>query len=252
MGTLDGKVVIITGGGNGIGRSTAYVCAREGAKVAIADVDTDGGELTAKMIEDGGGEAIFVQTDVTDRQQVEKLVELTVERFGGVDGAFNNAGIEGEGAPIDECTEQNWQRVLDVNLSSAFRCMQVELEVLKQGHGGSIVNCASVAGLVGFRSIPAYVASKHALVGLTKAAALDLAQQGVRVNAVCPGVIDTDMITRFTHGDPEVSKAFESMEPVGRMGTPEEIGELVAWLLSDRSSFVTGQAIAADGGFVAQ
>lgn len=252
MGTLEGKVVVVTGAANGIGRATAVICAREGAKVVVADIDNDGGALTVKMIEDSGGEAFFASTDVTDRQQTEELIESAVERFGGIDAAFNNAGIEGEAASIERCTEDNWRHVLDVNLSGVFRCMQAEIPAMLAGGGGSVVNCASVAGLVGFNNIPAYVASKHGVIGLTKAAALDLAPQGVRVNAVCPGVIETDMITRFTRGNPQAAAGLTAMEPVGRMGQPEEIGEMVAWLLSDQASFVIGQAIAVDGGLVAR
>jgi NAD(P)-dependent dehydrogenase (short-subunit alcohol dehydrogenase family) len=248
MGMLDGKVFIITGGANGIGRATALVCAREGAKVVVADRDIEGGELTTKLVEDAGGDALFVSTDVTNRADVADMVACALARYERLDGAFNNAGIEGQQGPIDECTDQNWAHVIETNLTSVFRCMHAELDALSEG--ASIVNCASVAGLVGFNGIPAYVASKHGIVGLTKAAALDLATRNIRVNAVCPGVIDTDMIDRFTGGDPGARSGMAAMAPMNRMGTPEEIGELVAWLFSDHASFVTGQAIAADGGFV--
>ena len=253
MGMLDHKVLIVTGGGNGIGRATAVACAREGAQVMIADIDAEAGELTAKMItEFAPGCAQFIRADVSNRTDISNMVDETVEVFGRLDGAFNNAGIEGMAAPVDECTDANWERVIDVNLSSVFRCMQAEIPEIVANGGGSIVNCASVAGLVGFAGLPAYVASKHGVVGLTKAAALDLASRKVRVNAICPGVIDTEMVERFTHGDPVANAAMVAMEPVGRMGKPEEIAELAVWLLSDRSGFVTGDAIADDGGFVAR
>lgn len=251
MGMLDGKVVMITGGANGIGRATAMICSREGAAVAIADIDREAGEVTRKVVEDSGGEAVFMTVDVTDRRDIDAFLDGIVATFGKLDAAFNNAGIEGDMAPVDQCPEDNWYRVLDVDMSSVFHCMQSEIEVMAE-HGGSIVNCASVAGLVGFAGAAPYVASKHGIVGLTKAAALDLAQRRIRVNAVCPGVIETDMITRVTHGTAEAVAAFRDMEPVGRLGEPEEVGELVAWLMSDRSSFVTGQAIAVDGGLVAR
>jgi NAD(P)-dependent dehydrogenase (short-subunit alcohol dehydrogenase family) len=257
MGILDGRVVIVTGAANGIGRATAIECSMEGANVVAADVDVAGGAVTVKMIEDEGGTAMFVPTDVTDRAQVAELVDTTIQRFGKLDGAFNNAGIEGEQGPIDTCASHNWDRVIDVNLSGVFHCMQAEVPaMLEQGngepHGGSIVNCASVAGLVGFVNIPAYVASKHGVVGLTKAAALDLADKNIRVNALCPGVIETDMVTRFIHDSPETESAMEALAPMNRMGTPSEMATFVTWLLSDKSSYVTGQALAADGGLVAR
>lgn len=252
MGILKDKVVIVTGGANGIGRATSLLCAREGAKLVIADIDVEGGTLTEKLITDTGGEAMFVETDVTWPLQIDELIGCATTRFGHIDAAFNNAGIEGIPAPIDKSTEDNWRRVLDVNLTSIFNCLRLEVSAIAQSGGGSIVNCASVAGLVGFEGSAAYVASKHGIVGLTKAAALDLAQRHIRVNAVCPGVVDTDMITRITRHSAEVQRDMALMQPMGRMGHPQEIGELVAWLLSDRASFITGQAIAADGGLVAR
>jgi len=251
MGILDGRVVIITGGANGIGRASGAVCAREGARVVLADIDQEGGELAVKTIADRGGEVIFVPTDVRDPDSVSRLVDQAVATFGRLDGAFNNAGIEGEAVATESCTPEAWRRVLEVNLTGTFFCLQAELRAM-DGDGGSIVNCASVAGLVGFEDAAAYVASKHAVIGLTRSAALEMAARGIRVNAVCPGVVDTDMITRSTGGDPDATAALIAMEPIGRMGRPEEIGEAAAWLMSDRSSFITGEAIAVDGGLVAR
>lgn len=252
MGTFAGKVALVTGGSFGIGRATAVAFAREGARVVIADVDVAGGEETVAKIVALKGEATFVRTDVSKLDQVAALVEATVKAYGRLDCAFNNAGIEGVMTPTHETTEENWDRVIAVNLKSVWLCMKYELpHMLRQGHG-SIVNCASIAGLVGFPSAPAYVASKHGVVGLTRTAALENAKLGVRVNAVCPGIIRTPMIDRATGGKAEVEAAFLAGQPIGRMGTPEEVASLVLWLCSDGASLMTGQAIAVDGGWVAQ
>jgi NAD(P)-dependent dehydrogenase (short-subunit alcohol dehydrogenase family) len=252
MGELSGKVAIITGASAGIGRATALAVAQEGAAVVVADVDVERGERTARDIADKGGRARFVRTDVTDDASVAALVDEVVAAFGGLDLAFNNAGIEGTPAITHECTPENWQRTLAVNLTGVWSCMRHEIPRMLERGGGSIVNCASVAGLVGFTSIPAYVASKHGVVGLTRTAALEYAERGIRVNAVCPGVIDTEMVERFTGGQPEAEAAMLATEPIGRLGRPEEIADAVVWLCSNRSSFVTGQALAVDGGFVAR
>jgi NAD(P)-dependent dehydrogenase (short-subunit alcohol dehydrogenase family) len=244
------KVAIVTGGAAGIGRAAAIAFADNGANVVVADWKKDNQTLDA--IKALGGEAIFVKCDVSKSADVKALVEKTIATYGRLDFAFNNAGIEGATGATADCTEENWDRTLDINLKGVFLCMKYQIpEMLKHGKG-AIVNCASVAGLVGFQGLPAYVASKHGMVGLTKTAALEYATSGIRVNAVCPGVIRTEMIDRLTGKDPEAEKQFESMEPVGRMGAPEEIADAVIWLCSDASSFVTGQAIAVDGGFVAR
>jgi len=245
-----GKVAIVTGGAFGIGRATALAFAQSGAKVAV--VDWKENHETINAIKAMGGEAIFISCNVADPGQVEQMVKTTVSTFGRLDYAFNNAGIEGSPAPTEQCTIENWDQTININLRGAWLCMKYEIpEMLKSG-GGAIVNCASIAGLVGFHGMPAYVASKHGMVGLTKTAALDLAQSGIRVNALCPGVIKTEMIDRFTGGNKEAEQQLAAGEPMGRMGTPQEMADVVIWLCSDRSSFVTGQAIAADGGWVAK
>lgn len=252
MGELTGKVAIVTGASAGIGRAAALALAAEDAAVVVADVDEARGEAVARAIVDKGGRAAFVRTDVADDAQVAAMVERAVEAFGGLDIAFNNAGIEGAAAPTHLCTPENFARTLAVNLGGVWSCMRHEIPRMLERGCGSIVNCASVAGLVGFAGIPAYVASKHGVVGLTRTAALEYAEQGIRVNAVCPGVIDTEMIERFTAADAAAREALLAAEPVGRLGRPEEIADAVVWLASARSSFVTGQPIAVDGGFVAR
>jgi NAD(P)-dependent dehydrogenase (short-subunit alcohol dehydrogenase family) len=251
-GKMEGKVALVTGGSSGIGRATALVFAREGAKVVIADVAVERCYDTADEIRDGGGQVHCVEADVSMADQVKALIDEIVETYGRLDCAFNNAGIEGEQAPTADSTEENWDRVIDINLKGMWLGMKYEiLQMLKQG-GGAIVNMSSVAGLVGFPGIPAYVASKHGVLGLTKTAALEYATQGIRINAVCPGIIRTEMIERFTGGDPQAEEQLAASEPVGRMGTPEEVAEAVVWLCSDEASFVTGHPLVVDGGMVAQ
>lgn len=251
MGMLEGKVAIVTGASAGIGRATALKFAREGAKLVLADLDTDRGHETEQLVKGEGAEVLFVRTDVSDDADVAALVRAAVETFGRLDCAHNNAGIEGVQAPTAETPEENWDRVLQINLKGVWLCMRHEIPAMLEVGGGAIVNTASVAGLVGFPNLPAYVASKHGVVGLTKTAALEYATTGIRINAVCPGVIHTEMIDRITGGDPEVEAQFTAFEPVGRMGTPEEIADAVAYLCSDGASFVTGHTMAVDGGFVA-
>jgi NAD(P)-dependent dehydrogenase (short-subunit alcohol dehydrogenase family) len=251
-GRVDGKVALVTGGGSGIGRATALAFAREGAKVVVADIVVAGGEETVRMIKAAGGEALFVKADVAKAAEVEAMIKKAVETYGRVDCAFNNAGIEGAVAPTHECTEENWDRVVAIDLKGVWLCMKYEIpQMLKQG-GGAIVNTASVAGLVGFQGAPAYVASKHGVNGLTKTAALEYAKSGIRVNAVCPGVIHTPMVERAFSANPQMAESVAAIEPVGRMGKPEEIAEAVVWLCSDAASFVTGLPMAVDGGLVAQ
>ena len=252
MGELIGKVAVVTGASTGIGRAAALALTAEDAAVVIADVDGERGEEVAAEIKDKGGTALFVRTDVSDETDAAAMVSRAVEAFGGLDLAFNNAGTEGLTAITHECAPENWHRTLAVNLTGVWFCMRYEIPAMLERDGGSIVNCSSVAGLVGFASIPAYTASKHGVIGLTRTAALEYAEQGIRVNAVCPGVIDTEMVERFTGQQPDAEAALLATEPLGRFGRPEEIADAVVWLCSARSSFVTGQAIAVDGGFVAR
>jgi len=249
---FEGKIALVTGGSSGIGRATALAFAREGAKVVIGDIQVEGGERTLQAIKEAGGDAILVKTDVTRPDQVEALIKRAVETYGRLDCAFNNAGIGGGRAPTAKCTEEEWERVISENLKGVWLCMKYEIpQMLEQG-GGAIVNTSSVAGVVGFEGTPAYVASKHGVVGLTKAAALEYATSGIRVNAVCPGVIRTPMIDRIVAARPNMAEVYRTMHPIGRLGEAEEIAEAAMWLCSDAASFVTGHCMVVDGGLVAQ
>lgn len=248
--TFRNKVVVVTGGSSGIGKATALSFAQKGAKVVV--VDWIENNETTSLLKKTGAKFLFIKCDVSKESEVKAMVEKTIETFGRLDYAFNNAGIEGKSAPTQDCTEENWDKVIGINLKGIWLCMKYEIpEILKQGKG-AIVNCASVAGLVGFAGLPAYVASKHAVVGLTKTAALENAKLGIRINAVCPGIIATPMMDRLIKNDKEAEKQFVGLEPVGRFGQPEEIANAVIWLCSDQASFVTGHAMAVDGGFVTQ
>jgi NAD(P)-dependent dehydrogenase (short-subunit alcohol dehydrogenase family) len=245
------KVALVTGGSFGIGSATAIALAKEGANVVIADWIQDSSCSTLTKIKEAGTEGIFIHCDVSNATEVKSMVEQILARFGRLDYAFNNAGIEGSMAPAHECTEENWDRTVNINLKGVWLCMKEEVLHMRNNGGGVIVNCSSVAGLTGFMNLPAYVASKHGIVGLTKTAALENATTGIRINPVCPGVIHTAMIDRVTGGDTETEKQFTAMEPVGRMGNPEEIANAVVWLCSNEASFVTGIALPVDGGFLA-
>ena len=251
-GLTEGKVALVTGAGSGIGRATALVFAREGAKVVVSDIVVEGGQETVQQIEAAGGEAIFVKADVSQAADVETLITQTVETYGRLDCAFNNAGIEGSVKPTIDCTEEEFDRTIAVNLTGVWLCMKYEIQQMLSQGGGTIVNTASAAGLVGFPGLPDYVASKHGVVGLTKTAALEYAKSGIRVNAVCPGVIQTPMVERGAQLSPGFDELAVSMEPVGRFGQPSEVGEAVVWLCSDAASFVTGIPMQVDGGLVAQ
>jgi len=251
-GRLDGKVALVTGGSSGIGRATAQIFAREGAKVVVADVQVDGGEETVRLIKATGGEAIFVKTDVSQPAEVDALIKTTVATYGRLDCAFNNAGIEGALQPTSEYDEAVWDRVISINLKGVWLCMKYEIQQMLAQGGGAIVNTASAAGLVGVQGLSAYTAAKHGVNGLTKTAALEYAKAGIRINSVCPGGVDTPMVKRVFGSNPQFAEAAAAVEPVGRLAQPAEIGEAVVWLCSDAASFVTGLPMAVDGGMVAQ
>jgi NAD(P)-dependent dehydrogenase (short-subunit alcohol dehydrogenase family) len=247
------KVAFVTVAANGIGRAAALAFAREGASVALADVSERGNQETARMIEDLGRRALALKCDVTRVQDVKAALAQTVESFGRLDFAFNNAGIEpSKPAPTAEYEEAEWNRIIDVNLRGVFLCMKHEIPLILEQGGGAIVNTSSGAGIIGIRGSPAYTAAKHGLIGLTRAAALDYAAQNIRINVVCPGYIDTPMMNRFTGGTPEGRAKVIAEEPVGRMGKPEEIAAAVVWLCSDTAAFVVGHALVIDGGQTVQ
>lgn len=250
---FEGKVALITGAASGIGKATAMNFAQNGVRTVLADISAEAGEkVAAEILRKFDVPSLFVKCDVSNSAQVKALVDRAISEFGRLDFAFNNAGIEGASAPTKDCTEENWDKVIDINLKGVWLCMKSELDhMLKQG-SGAIVNCASIAGLVGFANSPAYTASKHGIVGLTKSAALEYAKNGIRINAVCPGVIDTPMVSRYTEKNPQAGQLLTAGEPIGRIGKPEEIGDAVIWLCSSQASFVVGQAIAIDGGWVTQ
>ena len=251
--TLKNKVALVTGGGSGIGRAAALAFANNGAKVVVADIDTEGGKKTMDAIADAGGHAIFVKADVSRATDVKAMTSKTIEAYGRLDCAFNNAGIEGSvGTRLAEYDEENWDKVIGINLKGVWLCMKYQLAYMSEQGSGTIVNTASVAGLVGGTFGSAYYASKHGVVGLTKAAAIEYGNAGIRVNAVCPGVIQTEMADRLIQDNTLRESAVTALHPLGRLGTPDEIAQSVIWLSSDAASFVTGQAIAVDGGYVAQ
>jgi NAD(P)-dependent dehydrogenase (short-subunit alcohol dehydrogenase family) len=252
-GILEGKVAIITGAGSGIGRATSRIFAREGARLVLADVVEDGGKQTLAMVADTGKEAIFVKTDVSNQSDVDALIAKAVETYGHIDCAFNNAGIEGKNGLTHECDRENWDRVIAIDLTGVWLCMKAEIaQMLKQGNGGAIVNTSSGAGLAGVRGMPAYVAAKHGVAGLTRAAAVEYGKHNIRVNAVCPGPIRTPMMERLLGKRPDAEARFARGGPLKRLGEPSEIGETVAWLCSDHASYVTGLPMPVDGGFMAQ
>jgi NAD(P)-dependent dehydrogenase (short-subunit alcohol dehydrogenase family) len=253
MRQFENQVVLITGGANGIGRATAEAFAREGARVVVSDLADAAGEETVAAIRKAGGEARYVRTDVRDATQIAALVEGTVRAYGRLDVAFNNAGIEGTSAAIADLPEEDWERVLRVNLTAAFLCMKHELAQMKKQGGGAIVNNASILGQVGFANASAYVAAKHGLLGLTRCAALEYASQGIRVNAVCPGFIVTPMLDRAGLLKDEAARsAIESLHAMKRMGQPAEVAEAVLFLASSKASFIAGHPLLVDGGYVAQ
>jgi len=247
-GCFAGKVAFVTGAANGIGRATALAFSREGARVVVADVSETKNHDTARMIQELGGHARAVTCDVSRSDDVQRALNATIDAFGRLDFAFNNAGIEYAIKPAADVTEEEWDRIIAIDLRGVFLCIKHEIPLMLKHGGGAIVNTSSGAGIKGFKGGAAYVAAKHGVVGLTKAAALDYARSNIRINAVCPGIIDTPMMDRFSGGTAQGRQAVIEQEPVGRMGTPEEIAATVMWLCSDAASFVVGSAIVVDGG----
>ncbi|MBL8774756.1 MAG: SDR family oxidoreductase [Acidimicrobiales bacterium] len=246
----DGEVALVTGAGGGIGAATAHLFAAEGARVVVVDIDRAGAESVAAAIVDAGGEAVGLAVDVTDEGQVEAAVTLAVERWGRLDCAHNNAGTSGTPAGFTDVTLEDWDAVVRLNLTGVFLCLKHELRVMGPAGRGAIVNTSSGAGVIGFPSLPHYVASKHGVLGLTKTAAQEYARSGIRVNAVCPGTTDTPMMQAFIGGDPGIEKMMKATVPTGELGRPEQVAEAVVWLCSDRASFVNGDTMLVDGGTV--
>lgn len=248
---MQGRVAIVTGASAGIGRASALAFAKRGAHVVVADVDDERGQTVAQEAALIGPESTFVRTDVTNSEDVAALVQGCVARFGRLDYALNNAGIQLPSAYIADSAVDDWNRTLAVNLTGVFLCMRAEIPRLLEQGGGAIVNTSSAGGLKGFPGASAYVSAKHGVIGLTKTAALEYATRGIRINAVCPGVVDTEMTAQFTQDDPRTMEQLLDVEPVHRFGTPAEIAEAVVWLCSDQASFVTGHALVVDGGQLA-
>jgi NAD(P)-dependent dehydrogenase (short-subunit alcohol dehydrogenase family) len=249
MKEFDGKVALVTGGSSGIGRATALAFARERAQVVIGDRNTRRGEETVSMIRNAGGTASFRRTDVSVAADIEALVEHAISEYGGLDLAFNNAGIEGDVRPLVEQTEANYDALMDINVKGVWLSMKYEIPRMLERGGGAIVNCSSVAGVIGFPGIGIYAASKHAVIGLTKTAALEYSAQGIRINAVNPAVIDTEMADRLAAGLNMKKDDLSTLHPIGRIGQVDEVADAVLWLCSGRASFVTGHSLVVDGGF---
>ncbi len=252
MERLQGKVAIVTGGGSGIGRAAALAFAGEGASVVAVDVVVEGAEETVGLIREAGGQAIFVKTDVSQAEGVKAMVDRTIESFGRLDCAFNNAGISGGYVSLSRCPEDSWDRMIAINLKGVFLCMKYELPKMLKSGGGSIVNTSSIAGMVGDGGHPAYAASKHGVIGLTRTAAIQYAKAGIRVNAVCPGVIRTPMTEQLFTESPELKSLMVSQQPMDRLAEAEEVARVVVWLCTDEASFITGHPLPIDGGYLAR
>jgi NAD(P)-dependent dehydrogenase (short-subunit alcohol dehydrogenase family) len=247
---FSGKVAMVTGGGSGMGRATALAFASAGARTVVVDLSEEAGKETVDLIKKQGGEAIAVRCDVTRSEDVEAALEATVLSYGRLDAAFNNAGLEHGYIAAADISEAEFDRIVNVSLKGVFLSMKYQIPLMLANGGGAIVNNSSAAGLIGFKGQAAYTAAKHGMIGLTRAAALDYAPENVRINAICPGIVDTPMMDRVTGGTSEGRAANIALEPIGRMGRPEEIADTVLWLCSDASSFVIGHALSVDGGMI--
>jgi NAD(P)-dependent dehydrogenase (short-subunit alcohol dehydrogenase family) len=250
MKSFNNKTVLITGTSFGIGRATAIAFAKEGANVMLSDWMED--TTTEEAIKAFGGKCSFVKCDVSDENQVKHLITTTLSTFGGLDIAINNAGIEGVSSPLHEVTNENFDRTMNINVRGVWMGMKYQLAYMLEKNSGVIVNISSIAGLIGFPNASTYVASKHAVIGLTKSAALETARTGIRINALCPGVIKTPMIDRALGGNEAVEQAYQNAAPMGRFGTPEEMAQTLLFMCSDGAGYITGQCITADGGWVTQ
>jgi NAD(P)-dependent dehydrogenase (short-subunit alcohol dehydrogenase family) len=249
---LEDKVVLITGAGSGIGRATAVLCAKEGGTVVVVDVNEGSGRETVQMLRERSSEAMFVRADVSQSAEVQGMVQRVVEEYGRLDCAFNNAGIEGDVVRTADVTEEDFDRIMAVNLKGVWLCLKYEIQQMLAQGGGTIVNTASAAGLVGTHSMPVYGASKHGVVGLTRSAAVEYGRKNIRVNAVCPAVIRTPMVERGFETFPKFVETAERINPMRRLGEAEEVARAVVWLLSEHSSYTNGAALTIDGGFTAQ
>jgi NAD(P)-dependent dehydrogenase (short-subunit alcohol dehydrogenase family) len=248
----DQKVAIITGGSSGIGRATAVALAKDGVKIAIAARRAKEGEETVRLVNEAGSEGTFVKTDVANEDDVRSLVEKTVKTYGRLDYAFNNAGIEETMTPLVDQTSDIFDQIMNVNVKGVWLCMKHEIPEMIRTGGGAIVNMSSGAGVIGFPQMPIYISSKHAVLGLTKSAALEYAKSGIRINAVAPGGVETDMLKRAHEDNKQFVETLKPMHPIGRIGKPEEIANAVVWLLSDKASFVLGHTLLVDGGAVSR
>ena len=255
-GILDGQIALVTGGGSGIGRATSLALANEGASVAIADLNAETGTAAVSSLTDLGVKALYIESDMSSANSVKEMINITTQKLGGLDCAVNNAGIQGELATTSKCSEDNWNKIISVNLKGVWLCMKHEIQHMLNHNKGTIVNVASNFGLVGSPNMPAYSASKHGVLGLTKTAALEYAQDGIRINAVCPGPVDTPLVDNLLEKQPEqadvIMESIVQRLPMKRLGKPEEIGAAIAWLCSNKSSFSTGMIMPVDGGFTAQ
>ena len=255
-GILHEKIALVTGGGSGIGRATCIALANEGASIAIADINSKNGTATLNHLTDMGVKALYIESDMSSANSVKEMINITIQKLGRLDCAVNNAGIQGELALTSECSEENWDRIMSINLTGVWLCMKHELTHMLKHESGTIVNVASNFGLVGSPNMPAYSASKHGVLGLTKTAALEYAQDGIRINAVCPGPVNTPLVDTLLEEQPGqadiIMESITQRLPMKRLGKPEEIGVAIAWLCSDQSSFATGMVMPIDGGFTAQ